>query len=74
MAEKFTIGSTVKIIILPPYIKTADPMPMLRPAQLVGLGAVGTVIDRLPGDHWVVKFERGTFLLDSQYLAADTPV
>ncbi len=74
MAEEFTIGSKVKVIILPPYIKTADPMPMLRPAQLVGLDAVGTVIDKLPGDHWAVEFDRGTFLIDRQYLALDTPL
>jgi Protein of unknown function (DUF3148) len=74
MSKEFTIGSTVKIIILPPYVKTADPRPMLRPAQLVSLGEIGTVIDRLPGEHWAVEFDRGTFLIDSQYLEADPPL
>jgi hypothetical protein len=71
MSKEFAIGSNVKIITLPPYVKTADPMPMLRPAQLVKLGEVGTVIDRYPGDHWAVKFDRGNFLIGSQYLEAD---
>ncbi len=70
MSKEFAIGSSVKIIMLPPYVKTADPMPMLRPAQLVSLGEVGTVIDRHPGDHWAVKFDRGNFLIGNQYLEA----
>lgn len=71
MSKEFAIGSNVKITILPPYVKTADPMPMLRPAQLVKLGEVGTVIDHCPGDYWAVKFDHGNFLIGSQYLEAD---
>jgi hypothetical protein len=43
-------------------------MPMLRPPDLVAVGEEGIVIDRRPGGYWGIKFERGTFLLDSQYL------
>jgi hypothetical protein len=71
MSKEFAIGSHVKITILPPYVKTVDPMPMLRPAQLVRLGEVGTVIGQHPDDHWAVRFDRGNFLIGSQYLEAD---
>jgi hypothetical protein len=66
--KEFTIGSKVRLISQPPYVKSADPMPMLRPPDLVAVGEEGIVIDRRPGGYWGIKFERGTFLLDSQYL------
>jgi hypothetical protein len=69
MSAEFAIGSQVNLAVLPPYLKTADPMPMLRPAQLLTVGMLGVVLDRKPGDHWVVKFDRGTFLLDGKYLS-----
>lgn len=31
-------GDVVKVTKLPPYIKTADPMPMLRSSSLISLG------------------------------------
>ncbi len=71
MSKEFAIGSPVQMVALPPYIKTADPMPMLRPAQLVPIGSSGLVIEQRPGPHWVVEFERGTFLIGAQYLEAD---
>jgi hypothetical protein len=77
MSSEFAIGATINLATLPPYLKTADPMPMLRPAQLLTVGMQGVVIDRQPGEHWVVKFDRGTFLLDGKYLSdvttTDTP-
>ncbi|NJM17633.1 MAG: DUF3148 domain-containing protein, partial [Richelia sp. SM1_7_0] len=27
MSKEFTIGSKVRVVALPPYIKTAEPMP-----------------------------------------------
>ena len=68
MTKEFTVGETVRVVALPPYIKTADPMPMLRPPDTIRVGEEGTVMDRRPGGYWVVRFERGTFLIDSQYL------
>ena len=65
-------GSKIKVIQLPPYLKTADPMPMLRPADLIAVGDVGTLRDRRPGDYWAVKFERGSFLLEDKYFEAVT--
>ncbi len=47
-----------------PYLKTADPMPMLRPADLVDTGEVGRVVEVRPLERLAVRFRRGTFLLD----------
>jgi Protein of unknown function (DUF3148) len=76
---EFPIGSTVILASQPPYIKTAEPMPMLRPGQLLAVGSPGIVVARQPGDHWVIKFDRGAFLIDGKYLSSgessfpDTP-
>ena len=61
-------GDRIKVIALPPYIKTAEPMPMLRPADILTVGEEGTIIDRRPGGYYSVRFASGAFLLDSQYL------
>jgi hypothetical protein len=68
MSQEFTVGSKVKIITIPSYLKTADPMPMLRPPDVIQLGEIGIVLDRRPGDYWSVKFARGAFLMESQYM------
>jgi hypothetical protein len=70
MIEEFQIGQKVKIIDLPDFIKTADPMPMLRPPQMLSIGEEGTIVDRRPGNYWAVKFDRGTFLIEPKYLVA----
>jgi hypothetical protein len=41
---------------------------MLRPPNLIHLGEEGIVLDRRPGGYWGVRFDRGAFLLESQYL------
>jgi hypothetical protein len=64
----FTVGDRVKLIALPPYLKTAEPMPMLRSASLLSVGNEGIIIDRRPGDYWGVHFSQGAFLLEKQYL------
>jgi hypothetical protein len=75
MEKEFTIGQKVRVVAMPPYVKTAEPMPMLRPASLIAIGAQGVVIDRRPGNYWGIRFEKGAFLLDSQYIeAAETTV
>ena len=68
MSAEFPIGSKVRVISLPAYVKTADTMPMLRPPDAIALGEEGIVLDRRPGDYWVIKFARGNFLMESQYL------
>ena len=63
-----TIGSKVRLAARPPYLKTADPMPMLRPPDLVAIAEEGQIVDRRPAGYWGVKFQRGTFLIEAQYL------
>jgi hypothetical protein len=66
--KEFSIGDRVRVVALPPYVKTAEPMPMLRPAEVIQVGEEGIVIDRRPGGYWSVCFTRGAFLIDSQYI------
>lgn len=65
--KAFTIGDRVRVTSLPAYVKTAEPMPMLRPPHVIQVGEEGVVVDRRPGG-WGVRFARGMFLMDSQYL------
>jgi hypothetical protein len=60
-------GATVTLTERPPYLKTADPMPMLRPADLLNVGEEGVLLEVRPGNYWAVKFAAGVFLLDPQY-------
>lgn len=62
------VGDRVKLKSLPEYVKTADPMPMLRSPSVLTLEETGTITSRRPGGYWVVKFTAGSFLLDNQYL------
>jgi hypothetical protein len=75
MTQEFAIGEKVRVVALPAYVKTAEPMPMLRPPDVIQVGEEGTILDRRPGGYWSVRFTRGAFLLDSQYLepVASTP-
>jgi Protein of unknown function (DUF3148) len=66
--KEFTIGTIVRVAALPPYVKTADPMPMLRPPSVLQLGEEGTIVARHPSNYWSVRFKKGTFLVDSKYL------
>ncbi len=66
--QEITVGSKVRLVSHPPYLKTADPMPMLRPADLLEIGAEGVVMDRRPGGYWGVRFQRGSFLMETQYI------
>ena len=75
MEKEFTIGQKVRVVAMPPYVKTAEPMPMLRRCECNCDRAEGVVIDRRPGNYWGIRFEKGAFLLDSQYIeAAETTV
>lgn len=66
--KKFKIGDRIKIIALPEYIKTAEPMPMLRPPSLLTVGEQGTILDRRPGGYYGIRFTQGAFLLESQHI------
>ena len=58
----------MQLLAVPPYLKTAEPIPMLRPSDRVGLGEQGTILGRAPGNSWRVRFEQGAYLLDEQYI------
>ena len=64
----FQVGDRVRITALPPYLKSAETMPMLRPPDLVEIGEEGVVRSRKPGGYLGVRFTRGTFLIDAQYI------
>ncbi len=66
--REFQVGDRVRLIARPPYVKTAEPMPMLRPPDIIQLGEEGIILDRRPGGYWGVRFTRGAFLMDRQYL------
>ncbi|MBC6421526.1 MAG: DUF3148 domain-containing protein [Hormoscilla sp. SP5CHS1] len=72
MSKELKVGDRVRVIALPPYVKTAEPMPMLRPPNVIKLGEEGVALDRYPGGYWGVRFANGNFLMDSQYLEAVT--
>ena len=69
-SKSFKVGDRVKIVALPSYIKTAEPMPMLRPPSLLTIGEQGTIMDRRPGGYYGIRFTQGAFLLESQYIQA----
>jgi hypothetical protein len=68
-----SIGANVRLIARPPYLKTADPMPMLRPPDLLAIADEGVIVDCRPAGYWGVKFSRGIFLLEAQYLEVIVP-
>lgn len=57
------LGATVRLASRPAYLKTADPMPMLRPPDLVDAGEVGVVVGLRPLEQRAVRFRRGTFVV-----------
>jgi Protein of unknown function (DUF3148) len=64
----FAVGDRVQLASQPPYFKTATPMPMLRPPDLIPVGSEGIILDRHPGEQWSIKFDREAVLLDARYL------
>jgi hypothetical protein len=68
MSASFLIGDRVRLKSAPPYIKTADTMPMLRPGDLIPVGTQGVITAQKPGGYWTVKFDQGSFLIDASYL------
>jgi len=62
------IGASVRLQGPVSALKTADPMPMLRPPDLVDPEEIGVVVERRARDQLAVRFRRGTFLLTSSQL------
>ena len=65
-----SIGDRLRLKQQLPYLKTADPMPMLRPSDLVSLDEVGAVVALHPLDTVAVRFRRGTYLISLDQLEA----
>ncbi len=70
MDTEFKTGDRVRLAAAPPYFKTAESMPMLRPPNVVQLEEEGVILGREPGDTWRVRFSRGAYLVDQKYLSA----
>jgi hypothetical protein len=66
----FGVGDAVQLKGRPKYLKTADPMPMLRPPDLVDSDEQGQVLAIKARNQFAVRFRRGTFLLDAEQLQA----
>jgi hypothetical protein len=64
----WSLGDAVVLIDRPRYLKSADPMPMMRPPDLVDPAEVGEVVALKAMNQVAVKFRRGTFLLDAAEL------
>ena len=58
------LGDAVRLRQPPRYLKTADPMPMLRPPDLVDPGEVGRVVEIRALELRAIRFRRGTFLIN----------
>ncbi|MFS8776573.1 DUF3148 domain-containing protein [Synechococcus sp. O70.2] len=63
------VGARVEVVEMPPYLKTADPIPMLRPAHLIRLHEQGVIRQRRMLGTYCVQFANGLFLIDGKYLA-----
>ena len=69
----FGVGDAVQLKGRPNYLKTADPMPMLRPPDLVDSDEQGQVLAIKARNQLAVRFRRGTFLLEADHLHAAAP-
>jgi hypothetical protein len=68
-----SVGTPVRLSGSLAYLKTADPMPMLRPPDLVDPGEIGQVVECRALGVVAVRFRRGTFLLDQARLSLLAP-
>ncbi|MEB3198986.1 MAG: NAD(P)H dehydrogenase assembly family protein [Synechococcaceae cyanobacterium] len=66
----FAIGAAVQLARSVPYLRSADPMPMLRPPDLVDRQEIGTVMELRALGRVAVRFRRGSFLVDAADLEA----
>ncbi len=64
----FAVGEQVQLVQRPPYLKSADPMPMLRPPDLIDEGEAGVVVELRALEQCAVRFRRGTFLITARQL------
>ncbi|MEM9772128.1 MAG: DUF3148 domain-containing protein [Cyanobacteria bacterium P01_D01_bin.73] len=67
-SQEIAVGCRVRLIALPDYVKTADPMPMLRPPTVLTLGAEGIVLERRSHNTWAIRFDDKCYLLSPSFL------
>ncbi|AFZ48497.1 hypothetical protein Cyast_2554 [Cyanobacterium stanieri PCC 7202] len=67
MNETLKVGDKVRVIKLPPYLKTAEPMPMLKSADEITIGEEGIILAPKPGGYWAIRFTQKAFLLEKNY-------
>ena len=70
---RFALGERVCLAQPLRYLKTAEPMPMLRPPDLIESGEVGTVSEIRSRDQLAVRFRRGSFLINARDLRLASP-
>ncbi|WP_235299867.1 NAD(P)H dehydrogenase assembly family protein [Synechococcus sp. GFB01] len=68
--SSWALGSRVRLQRPVRYLKSADPMPMLRPPDLIDPEEVGEVVGLRAQSRVAVRFRRGSFLIDAADLAA----
>lgn len=66
----FAVGDGVRLKARQRYLKTADPMPMLRPPDLVDADELGQVVAVKSRNLLAVRFRRGTFLMEADQLSS----
>ncbi|MGY6530715.1 MAG: regulatory protein SipA [Cyanobacterium sp.] len=67
MDNTLRVGDKVRVTKLPPYLKTAEPMPMLKSASEITIGEEGIILSPKPSGYWAIRFTQKAFLLESQY-------
>ena len=65
---KLRIGDKVILSMPLRYLKSADPMPMLRPADLVSSDDLGEIVGLRAKEVAEVRFRRGIFLIPLDHL------
>nr|YP_002048913.1 hypothetical protein PCC_0254 [Paulinella chromatophora]ACB42703.1 hypothetical protein PCC_0254 [Paulinella chromatophora] len=68
MHMRFTLGDKVCLENHITYLKTAEPMPTLRPPDLVTVDEIGEVLAIQPSGTLAVEFNCGVFILESKML------
>jgi len=66
--ELLPVGTRVEVVEIPPYLKTADPVPRLRPAHLIQLHEQGVIRQQRMLGTYCVQFASGLFLIEGKYL------
>ena len=72
-SQSFAVGDAVQLKGRLQYLKTADPMPMLRPPDLVDPEELGEVLALKARNQLAVRFRRGTFLIGADQLQPPMP-